>query len=394
MSKTKRNDEGIDVGAALELAEEVMGGTKGSRRRRRSNKRLGWKEFLLALFFIFLLWGLQELTGGEKPLYEPPPVDDNGTITAYFTFPRYPDNSTPHEGSIDATLAAAIDQATTSVDVAAFELNLPSVTRALVKASERGVRVRLVTDSDYADDLGPETLLEHSIPVVFDERDAFMHDKFVVIDGRQVWTGSWNLTDNGTYRNNNNVVVLNAEAVARDYETEFEEMFTQHAFGPESPANTPYPVVRIGGTEVEIYFSPEDRVKEHLLPVIQQAQSSIYFLAFTFTDDDLASAIVDRYRHGVEVAGVIESRNIDNAGSDYEAMKAAGINILPDGNPYIMHDKVIIIDEAIVVTGSYNFSHSASRSNDENLLIIHSPDLAAKYLEEFEKIQRQAEAAQ
>ena len=182
--------------------------------------------------------------------------------------------------------------------------------------------------------------------------------------------------------------------MAEDYETEFEEMFTQHAFGPASPANTPYPVVRVGDTEVEIYFSPEDQVKEHLLPVIQQAQSSIYFLAFTFTDDDLAAAIVDRYRHGVEVAGVIESRNINNAGSDYEAMKAAGINVLPDGNPYIMHNKVIIIDEAIVVTGSYNFSRSASGSNDENLLIIHSPDLAARYLEEFEKIQQQAEAAQ
>ncbi len=395
---SQRNDDGLDIGAALELAEEVMDQLNGkparSRRRRPSNKRLGWKEFLLALFLIFGLWAFQELTGGEKPLYEPPPVESNGTITVYFTFPRYPDNSTPHEGSIDATLAAAIDEAKESVDVAAFELNLPSVTRALVEASKRGVRVRLVTDSDYADDLGPETLQEHSIPVVFDERDAFMHDKFVIIDGEQVWAGSWNLTDNGTYRNNNNVVVINSAAIAQDYTTEFEEMFSEHSFGPNSPANTPYPVVDVGGTEVEVYFSPEDNVERHLIPVIENARTSIYFLAFTFTDDDLAKAIVDRYRHGVEVEGVIEKRNIDNSGSDYEAMREAGINVLPDGNPYVMHHKVMIIDEAIVVTGSYNFSSSASRSNDENLLIIHSPELAAKYLEEFRKIQQQAEAAQ
>ncbi len=394
---SQRKDETVDIGAALELAEEMMeqlnGKSHGSTRRRRSSKRLGWKEFLLALFLIFGLWAFQELTGREKPLYEPPPVEDNGTITAYFTFPRYPDNSTPHEGSIDATLADAIDQAKESVDVAAFELNLPSVTRAMVEASKRGVRVRLVTDSDYADDLGPETLQKYGIPVVFDERDAFMHDKFVIIDGEQVWAGSWNLTDNGTYRNNNNVVVINSRAIAEDYETEFEEMFVDHLFGPQSPANTPYPEVEVGGTEVEVYFSPEDHVEEHLLPVLENARQSIYFLAFTFTDDDLAHALVDRYRHGVEVEGVIEKRNIDNSGSDYEAMRRAGINVLPDGNPYVMHHKVMIIDEKIVVTGSYNFSSSASRSNDENLLIIHSPELAAKYLEEFRKIQQQAEAA-
>ncbi len=394
---SQRKDETVDIGAALELAEEMMeqlnGKSHGSTRRRRSSKRLGWKEFLLALFLIFGLWAFQELTGGEKPLYEPPPVEDNGTITAYFTFPRYPDNSTPHEGSIDATLADAIDQAKESVDVATFELNLPSVTRAMVEASKRGVRVRLVTDSDYADDLGPETLQKYGIPVVFDERDAFMHDKFVIIDGEQVWAGSWNLTDNGTYRNNNNVVVINSRAIAEDYETEFEEMFVDHLFGPQSPANTPYPEVEVGGTEVEVYFSPEDHVEEHLLPVLENARQSIYFLAFTFTDDDLAHALVDRYRHGVEVEGVIEKRNIDNSGSDYEAMRRAGINVLPDGNPYVMHHKVMIIDEKIVVTGSYNFSSSASRSNDENLLIIHSPELAAKYLEEFRKIQQQAEAA-
>ncbi len=221
-----------------------------------------------------------------------------------------------------------------------------------------------------------------------------MHDKFVIIDGEQVWAGSWNLTDNGTYRNNNNVVVINSAAIAQDYTTEFEEMFSEHSFGPNSPANTPYPVVDVGGTEVEVYFSPEDNVERHLIPVIENARTSIYFLAFTFTDDDLAKAIVDRYRHGVEVEGVIEKRNIDNSGSDYEAMREAGINVLPDGNPYVMHHKVMIIDEAIVVTGSYNFSSSASRSNDENLLIIHSPELAAKYLEEFRKIQQQAEAAQ
>jgi phosphatidylserine/phosphatidylglycerophosphate/cardiolipin synthase-like enzyme len=58
-----------------------------------------------------------------------------------------------------------------------------------------------------------------------------------------------------------------------------------------------------------------------------------------------------------------------------------------------MHHKVIILDGSIVITGSYNFSASAAEKNDENVLIIHSPEIAATYLEEFERVVQQAEEA-
>ena len=103
------------------------------------------------------------------------------------------------------------------MDIAAFDLDLETVTEALIRAYQRGVRVRLVTDTDYQDELGPERLREAGVPVIADERNPFMHNKFVVIDGAQVWTGSWNLTDNGTYRNNNNVLVIDSQKLAENY---------------------------------------------------------------------------------------------------------------------------------------------------------------------------------
>ena len=64
----------------------------------------------------------------------------------------------------------------------------------------------------------------------------------------------------------------------------------------------------------------------------------------------------------------------------------AGLDVWLDGNPRLMHHKVIIIDGQIVITGSYNFSNNAEQNNDENTLIIHNQDIAAQYMTEFQQI--------
>lgn len=359
-----------------------------------SKKRIGWKEFLLSLFLILVLWGAQECFNID--LLNPPTAiesEPTGEIRVLFTAPIYPDEGL-RRGGIDERLATAIDAATRTVDVAAFDLDLETVTEALIRAYRRGVRVRLVTDTDYEDELGPERLRAAGIPVVADERSAFMHNKFVVIDGAQVWTGSWNLTDNGTYRNNNNVLVINSQKLAENYTTEFEEMFIERQFGPTSPENTPHPRLKIGEVLVETHFESEGNVRARIIELVADATSSVYFMAFAFTDDDIAQAMVGRHRAGLEVRGVIEARNTGGIGSVFEPMEQSGVDVLPDGNPYVMHHKVIIIDEEIVVTGSYNFSASAASRNDENVLIVHSSEIAAQYVSEFQRVYQEARAAE
>ncbi len=358
------------------------------------NKRIGWKEFLLSLFLIIVLWAAQECFNID--LLNPPAAiesEPTGEIRVVFTAPVYPDEGM-HRGGLDERLAKAIDAATTSVDVAAFDVDLPAVADALVRAHRRGVNVRLVTDTDYADELGPERLQNAGVPVVLDERDPFMHNKFVVIDGAQVWTGSWNLTDNGTYRNNNNVLVIDSEKLAENYTAEFEEMFVAGEFGTTSPENTPHPRLEIGEVLVETYFESEGNVRERIIELVDDAETSVYFMAFAFTDDDIAQAMVQQHRAGLEVRGVIEARNVNGTGSDVESMRQAGVHVLSDGNPYVMHHKVIIIDEEIVVTGSYNFSASAAKSNDENVLVVHSSEIAAQYMSEFRRVYQKAETAE
>ncbi len=359
---------------------------------RTSKKPLGWKEGLIALFLVIVAWaGIDLLVGGSSKTIE---TSEDGSIQVFFTTPRYPDKPAYHQGGIDEKLVAAIDGAQKSVDVAAFELNLLNVTEALIRAHQRGVKVRVVTDVDYAEDVGPERLLKAQIHVVFDSAEPFMHNKFVVIDGRQVWTGSWNLTDSCTYRNNNNVVVVNSKLLAQNYTTEFEEMFVDGKFGIFSPENTPHPRLEIAGVQVENFFEPEANARARIIELIGTARSGIDVLAFVFTDDEIAKAIVARHRAGVPVRIVVETRNVTADGSDVAAFQKAGIPILFDGNPYLMHHKVIIVDGTTVISGSYNFSGNAANANDENVLILHNPSIAAQYAAEFQRIYEQAQAAQ
>jgi phosphatidylserine/phosphatidylglycerophosphate/cardiolipin synthase-like enzyme len=320
----------------------------------------------------------------------------------YFTSPRYPDDDAYHHGGVDEQLIAAINQAQASVDVAAYDLDLQNVADALIAAHGRGVQVRFVTDSDNAGEEAVTALEDAGIPVVEDRRESgLMHNKFAVIDKQWVWTGSWNLTENGTYRNNNNAVLIASAALAENYTAEFEEMFAGE-FGPTSPANTPNPRVTItfqtpdGQTHevaVENYFSPEDGVAVHVIAEIERAQNRIRFMAYSFTSDEIADAMIERAQAGVTVQGVIEERNAESEYGEYTRLRDAGLDVLLDGNPYIMHHKVIIVDDATVILGSYNFTSSAENSNDENLLIIHDPEMAALFVAEFGRVYEQAQAA-
>ena len=360
--------------------------------QRTNERRLGWKEFLLSLFMIVVVWATGDLLGIGSRHTGTPESDPAGGVRVLFTNPKAQGSST-NTGGLDEELVALIDGSQKSVDVAAFDFELANVADALVRADQRGVQVRLVTDSDYEEELGPVTLRAEGIAVVTDDRDAFMHNKFVVIDGYQVWTGSWNLTENGAYRHNNNVIVIQSTKMAENFTAEFEEMFEDGAFGASSPDTVPYPYLDLNGIQIETFFESEGNVRERIIDLIEDADDSVLFMSFVLTDNDIARAIVAQHRASVRVAGVIESRNIGDTGSDFAALQQAGVDVLVDGNPYLLHHKVIILDGSIVITGSYNFSASAADNNDENVLILHSPEVAVRYVEEFSSVYNTADAA-
>ncbi len=309
----------------------------------------------------------------------------------YFTDPfnRAAQNQ---EGGPDLALARAIDEARISVDVASYSLSLVSIRDALLNAHERGVNVRLVMESDNMDRDVPQYLMDKGIQIVGDQREGLMHNKFVVIDRSEVWLGSMNFTAAGTYDDNNNLVRLRSSKVAENYTVEFEEMFDDNFFGPDSVAATPNPALTINGVPLEVYFSPDDGIAAHIVELLRGAQESIYFMAYSFTADDFGEIIRQKEEDGLRVLGVMEEAQVaSNKGTEYDPFQEARMKVFMDGNIGQMHHKVFIIDEKIVVTGSYNFSASAENKNDENVVIFFDPQIAAQYVAEFERVYLEAQ---
>jgi len=311
-----------------------------------------------------------------------------GFWQVYFSAPTGSRDPSTYVGGIDVQLAAAINSVGRTLDIAAFEWNLESLTAAVLAAKQRGVQVRMVVDDENTiRDSGStiKQLIDAGIPVVGDERSALMHNKFMILDSTTVWTGSWNFTINDTYRNNNNVLVLRSRNAVADYQTEFNEMFEQKQFGPRSPSNTPNVSFTQDGVPIQIYFAAEDAVLPALIATLNSARRTIRFMNFSFTDFDVANTIIQRAGAGVAAQGIFETTGSQTDASELKTLFCAGIPARQDGNPFILHHKVFIVDDTTVVTGSFNISSNATRSNDENLIIISDPDLAAQYIAEFNR---------
>ena len=226
-------------------------------------------------------------------------------------------------------------------------------------------------------------LQQAGIEVRDDGRTALMHNKFLIFDKKIVCTGSANITRTGHFRNNNNVIVIRSTELAAVYEREFEEMWAgEH--GPRFPSTVSLQSLTINETPIFVLFAPEDKVIDTIIPLIRSAQHSIRFMAFSFTHDDLGDVVLDKANRGLDVAEIFEIRASETEFSNITRFFCANMPVRQDGNPGTFHHKVFIIDDRIVITGSLNFSNNANQSNDENVLIITNPEIAALYLEEFE----------
>jgi len=316
-------------------------------------------------------------------------------LKVYFTNPNPPDNV---NNGIDQYVVPVLNGAKQTIDLASFDLNLPSVVNALIEASKRGVKVRVVVDDENGEQeldakRSPDgkvfdslkVLKAAKIPVVDGGRsNGLMHNKIIIVDGQTLFMGSWNTSYNDTFRNNNNLLQITAPVLIANYQAKFNEMYVDKRFGAKAEVGAQTPSLSIEGVAVENYFSTADNVMAEMVKYVQGAKKSIKFIIFTYTHADLSSAMIAQAKKGIEVRGVIENRGASQGAM--VPLYCAKLPVTVDGNSYTMHHKVIIIDDETVITGSYNFTKSANEANDDNALIIHNSAVAALYLQEFERI--------
>ncbi len=273
-------------------------------------------------------------------------------------------------------------------------------------------------------------------------RGPQMHNKFVVIDGTWVWTGSWNFTITGLYGsednmaegllggNSNHGIELYSTTLAAAYTTEFEEMWGSSTMLPDPEVaafhgrkidNTPHQLT-VGGRDVEIYFSPSDDAIGHMTQyVADHADESALFSIFAWSDQALVDTLKVKYEGsavdlegtltGFTVEGVFDSAfwnqwwsaSVDMTGRTASQTSTNNPNtrwanpapVRKDHEDAKLHHKTMIIDghsasSPAVITGSANWSANGNDKNDENLLILHDAAFADQFVQEFEARYHQA----
>jgi len=314
-------------------------------------------------------------------------------------------------------LIELIDRSRFSLDVCFYSLTHVGIVDAIGRAQKRGVSVRVIYEMDNGHAEITRLIQTFGVPVINDRfgnnsGDGAMHHKFAIIDFRDqssrlddyLWVGSANATYSGAMLNAENALCIQDETLCAAYTIEFDEMWgdadyipdpSQSRFGSRKTDNTPHRF-SVKGRWIEQYMSPSDNPEAAIIHTIDQAQQSLYFCIYAFTNSSIARAMQARFYSvaGFGLAGVFDAEAGIEPNSMYAGFSGKGstawspaADVWLDVVPQLLHHKYMIVDaggmDPVVITGSYNWSYSANTRNDENILILHDRSLANLYLQEF-----------
>jgi phosphatidylserine/phosphatidylglycerophosphate/cardiolipin synthase-like enzyme len=132
--------------------------------------------------------------------------------------------------------------------------------------------------------------------------------------------------------------------------------------------------------EIQVFFSPKGGCTEAIADALNHARKTILVQAYSFTSAPIAKALVDAKKRGVECKIILDKSQRTEKYSEADFTAHAGIPTYIDSKHAIAHNKLMIVDDEIVITGSFNFTKAAEESNAENLLIIKNPKLAKSFI--------------
>lgn len=352
---------------------------------------------------------------GGKPLY----------ASAYFS---------PYE-NLDQRVLAALDQAKpgSTVYMSYYSISYYDYPKKFRELRDRGVKLKLNLYEKEAvaqgktidDELIAEGFDVQLIPNVRNPKgQGSMHTKFTIVNNELVVTGSANLSASASLANHEHIVVTLQKDLARRYRDEFNEQRraakAMHAAMTKEEWDTyntsysdPFPADWSEGgassragkiaaalrkidrkttnplVSAQTWFSPEDELDERCREQLRKAKKSIKVAMYTFVNG-LASDLRDMARKGVEVWVIADDHQ-------QEMDAAEWVNGILEAEPNIhylrienhlglysaLHHKYAVIDDEVVLGGSYNWTGSATNYNDENLIVVHSKPLGARFAQDF-----------
>lgn len=134
------------------------------------------------------------------------------------------------------------------------------------------------------------------------------------------------------------------------------------------------------------HFSPGESCRQRIRDLCRQARESVDVCVYTISDDQLSDELIAVHRRGVAVRIISDSEKRFDVGSDIQRLIDQGVPLRIDDSPFHMHHKFALFDRRLLLNGSFNWTRSASTSNEENLLVTDDPYLVVEYAREFDKL--------
>jgi phosphatidylserine/phosphatidylglycerophosphate/cardiolipin synthase-like enzyme len=308
---------------------------------------------------------------------------------------------------LDAVIRGFISGAKKSLHIAVQELDSHTIAEAIIAAKQAKLQVQLILEGDYlvqspgvADPWAAggdnednriihNAVLRAGIDVITDLNPAIFHQKFIVRDPgastAAVLTGSTNftLTDTGTNppgnphkagNNLNHIVVLHGKTGADQYLAEFNRL-RSGTFGDLHERREPRPAeFRLGHIRVKPIFAPDQGPEMEIMKQMLKATTSIDFAMFTFAQssgiDDTMIRLVGQL---ARLRGVLDRGQGVQQWAATQPLKAAGVELFenkPGTGVRKVHHKLMVIDERLVIAGSFNYTAPATTLNDENIIVL------------------------
>ncbi|MCW8914660.1 MAG: phospholipase D-like domain-containing protein [Magnetovibrio sp.] len=302
---------------------------------------------------------------------------------------------------LEAAIVKFIDDAQKTLDVAVQELEQATIADALIRARNRGVKVRVVLEGDYLLNDKPSTkpyqatgkkepnrelflaLLRANIDTRTDYNPNIFHQKFIVRDRdggkRGLLTGSTNFTPTGVGKsmgghgnNLNHLVEIKSARVLKQYALEFDEIWDGTFGAVRNRHETKPGEYTVSKVRVKPLFAPDHSPEMEIMKQMLKAKKRIDFAIFTFSQSSgIDDTMIALCKAGLPVRGIFDSGmardwsgypTVKKAGGDLYVARGAGLNKL--------HHKLMVIDGQVIIVGSFNYTGPANLLNDENIVII------------------------
>lgn len=265
---------------------------------------------------------------------------------------------------LTALYVQVIQDAKKSIHFVIYALMDPQIIRALNKKCGEGIPVHIVCDAKASPGISSKL---PQATMVRRAGKGLTHQKILVVDQKQVWIGSANMTTDSLKVHSNLVIGMDHPALA---ETLSNKIIAMNEAGNATPLL--HQKTKAGEQDVELWVLPDDpEADEKIISLLKAAQKTIQVAMFTWTRHDFTKELIAAARRGVKVEAVIDRYQGNGVGSKIVKMlQQGGIKVRLSTNKGLLHHKFVYIDEETLVNGSANWTLAAFNVNDDCFLVI------------------------